>query len=206
MFQSKLDKTKAELDKTSQKLNDYESLSEFIGSVYEDEEVRHAFLSDLAPDLVKPKDPYQALEEQLRKEFGEDFTPDEEEAKKPLSKAWKYYKRLDDLYKYYSTKQSKLPKSLGELKAERARKKEESAKQVVQEKTKVLQTMKWGEADYGQFAQWVGKLTATDLAKIYKFARSKSPSQRVPNIATQSGGYAPAPNQIMANIDNFFGK
>jgi hypothetical protein len=205
MFQSKYDKTKAELDKVSQKLTEYESLDEFINSVYDDEEVRHAFLSDVAPDLVQAKDPYEALEEQLQKEFGAEFVPDDEEAKKPLSKSWRYYKRVDDLFKQSQEKKVTLPKSLTEVRLTKKQRHEEAAQKAQQEKIKVLQEMKWGDNDYDTFAQWVGKLSAADLAKIYKFATSRS-TQKSPNLAGMSGGHASTPNQLMAELDNFFGK
>lgn len=205
MFQSKYDSTKAELDKTSQKLKEYESLDDFIMSVYDDEEVRQAFIADIAPDLVKQKNPYDLLEEKLWQEFGADFVPDDEEAKKPLSKSWKYYKRVDDIYKEITEKKAHVPKSLTEIREARAAQKRAAEEAANDEKRRVLQAMKWGDGDYNAFAQWVGKLSASDLAKIYKFATSRSPKSS-PNLAGTSGGTAQTPPKIMADLDKFFGK
>jgi len=205
MFQSKYDKTKADLEKTQKKLTDYESLDDFINSIYEDPEVRHAFISELEPDLVKQKDPYEALEEQLRQEFGQDFVPDDEEAKRPFSKTWRYLRRVDELEKKLTQGGVKLPSSIKELRQERERKKTEATQKALQEKSQVLQTMKWSDHDYQQFAGWVGKLSAVDLAKIYKFANSRRP-QTSPNLVNQSGGFVPSPNTIQAEMEKFFGK
>ena len=205
MFQSKYDKTQAALDKVQERLHEYESLEEFIDSVYEDEDVKHAFLSEIAPDLVKQKDPYEALEEQLRKEFGEEYIPDDEEAKRPFTKSWKYYKRADDLEKSVKERKNVVPKSLKALREERSNKKKESQRQVLEEKNKVLTSMKWSDNDYNSFAQWVGKLSAVNLAKIYAYATSRSP-KTAPGLVNQSGGSAPTPNVLMADLDKYFGK
>ena len=206
MFQSKYDKAQAELQTIKPKVERADSLEGFVNSLYENEEVRRAFLAEVEPDLVKPKDPYVALEEQLKKEFGEDYVPDDEDAKKPLTTSWKYYKRLDDLYKVAQTTKEILPKTLKELRADRKTKQDELATQNATMKTDILTKMKWQDADYQRFTQWASALSGADLAKIYNFAQGRRASApNAPNLASQSGGTAFMPNEINTELDKFFG-
>jgi len=204
MFQSKYDKTKVELEKAQQKLQINTGLEDFIAKVYEDPEVRHAFLAEIAPDLVKPKDPYSVIEERLKKEFGEDFTPDDEEAKKPLSPTWKYYRRVDQLMTEIEKNQAKVPSSLKELREQRKRQREEALQAAEQERAKVLAEMKWQDQDFQQFSEWAKKLNTRDLAKIYRYTRAKS-GTRPRDISTIPGVGSPQPNVNMADLNKFFG-
>jgi hypothetical protein len=204
MFQSKYDKTKVELDKAQQKLQMNTGLEDFIEKVYEDPEVRHAFLAEIAPDLVKPKDPYSVIEERLKKEFGQDFTPDDEEAKKPLSPTWKYYRRVDQLMTEIEKNQAKIPSSLKELRDQRKRQRDEAMLAAEQERAKVLAEMKWQDQDFQQFSEWARKLNTKDLAKIYRYTRARS-GARPRDISTIPGVGSPQPNVNMADLNKFFG-
>lgn len=201
-LQSTKDKYRSQLDVTAKKLEQLQPLESFLSSIYEDAEVRRAFIAELEPDLVKPKDPYQTLQEQLGKEFGSDFTPDDDEAKKPFTNSWKYYRRVDELLKDVNNQKS-VPKSLKELKEERARQRETAKQQSEEERTKVLSTMKWQQGQYDSFANWVGKLSGIDLAKIYTYAMRKQ--GKAPNLATMGGGTSYTPNASVAELNKFFG-
>lgn len=201
-LQSTKDKYRSQLDVSSKKLEQLQPLESFLTSIYEDAEVRRAFIAELEPDLVKPKDPYQALQEQLGKEFGSDFTPDDDEAKKPFSTSWKYYRRVDELLKDVNSQKS-VPKSLKELKEERAKQRELAKQQADEERAKILATMKWQQNQYDSFANWVGKLSGIDLAKIYTYAMRKQ--GKAPNLVTQSGGTSYTPNATIAELNKFFG-
>lgn len=206
LFQSRYDKAQAELTKVKPKVERAESLESFINELYENQEVRRAFLAQVEPDLVKPKDPYVALEEQLKKEFGEDFLPDDNEAKKPFTESWRYYKKLDDLYSKINTNQNtQLPKTLEVVRAER--KATLAAQKTADDemKQKVLSTMKWQENDYKSFAGWVYKLSALDLAKIYNFAQQRRTVGHAPSVANQSGSKAHTPSEIASELNKFFG-
>ena len=206
MFQSKYDKAQAELQTIKPKVDRADSLEGFINSLYEDVEVRRAFLAEVDPALVTPKDPYVALEEQLKTEFGEDYVPDDEDAKKPLTTSWKYYKRLDDLYKVAQNKEETLPKTLKQLRADRKKQQDELATQNATMKSDILTKMKWQDADYQRFTQWASVLSGADLAKIYNFAQGRRTSARnVPNLAAQSGGTAFMPNEVNTELNKFFG-
>ena len=201
-LQSTKDKYRTQLDVTSKKLEQLQPLEQFLSSVYEDAEVRRAFIAELEPDLVKPKDPYQTLQEQLGKEFGADFAPDDDEAKKPFTASWKYYRRVDELLKDAGSKKS-VPASLKELKEERRLQREASKKASEDERAKVLATMKWSDDSYNNFAGWVGKLSGVDLAKIYTYAMRKQ--GKVPQLANTSGGTSYTPNTNIAELNKFFG-
>lgn len=205
MFQSKYDRAQAELNKTQPKVKRADSLESFVNDLYEKPEVRRAFLAQVEPDLVKPKDPYVVLEAQLKKEFGEEFIPDEEDAKKPFTSSWRYYKRLDDLYTKEQSQSATLPKTLEELRTERTAKLADQQRADADMKTKVLSTMKWSDNDYKTFGDWVYKLSALDLAKIYNYAQQRRRGPAVPNLANAPGGRASTPNEIASELKKFFG-
>lgn len=201
-LQSTKDKYRTQLDVAIKKVETLQPLEQFYTSLFEDAEMRRAFIAELEPDLVKPKDPYDVLKEELDKEFGADYVPDEEEAKRPFTTSWKYYKKMDELLQ--KSKENKtLPKSLKELQEERRKQKELLKAQQLEDKAKLLATMKWQEEHYNNFATWVSKLSSVDLAKIYTFAMRKQ--GKAPNIVGQPGGTSYTPNQIDAELKKFFG-
>ena len=201
-LQSTKDKYRTQLEIANKKVETLQPLEQFYSSLYEDAEVRRAFIAELEPDLVKPRDPYDVLKEQLDKEFGQDYIPDEEEAKKPFSTSWKYYKKMDELLT--KVKENKaLPKSLSELKEERKKQKELLKQQQAEEKVKLLAQMKWQDDNYNNFADWVSKLSSVDLAKIYTFAMRKQ--GKAPNMVAQPGGTSFTPNKFNAELNKFFG-
>lgn len=201
-LQSTKDKYRTQLDVASKKLEQLQPLESFLNQIYDDEEVRRAFIAELEPELIKPKDPYVALQEQLGKEFGESFTPDDDEAKRPFTESWRYYKRVDELLKSIEDR-PQLPKALKEIRAERKRQKEIAAQSAAEERLKILSTMKWQDESYDHFAKWVASLSGTDLAKIYSFTLRKQ--GRAPQLATTVGGTSTTPNTIAAELNKFFG-
>lgn len=206
MFQSKYDKAQAELQKLQPKVEKYDSLEKFYNELFENQEVRRAFIAELEPDLVKPKDPYGALEEQLKKEFGEDYVPDDEEARRPFTQSWKYYRRLSELEQKVREQKSGAPKTLKELRAEREQLLQAQRARDAEIKNEVLSKMKWTDRDYQGFGSWVQKLNAVDLAKIYKFVQSKrANTPAAPYLANQAGGTPQTPNEIEAELKKFFG-
>lgn len=207
MFQSKFDKAQSELQKLQPKVEKADSLEKFYNELYENPEVRRAFIAELEPDLVKPRDPYGALEEQLRKEFGEDYVPDDDESKRPFTQSWKYYRRLSELeQKVRDQSGNAVPKTLKELRAEREQTLQAQRTRDVEMKNEVLTKMKWTDRDYQSFGNWVQKLNAVDLAKIYNFVQSKrANTPATPFLANQAGGTTQTPNEIEAELKKFFG-
>jgi hypothetical protein len=206
MFQSKYDKAQADLQKVQPKVQKADSLEQFYNELYENQDVRRAFIAELEPDLVQPKDPYLALQGQLKKEFGEDYVPDDEEARRPFTPSWKYYRRLSELENKVKDVSNTVPKTLKELRAEREQTLREQATKDIEMKNDVLRTMRWSDTDYQSFAGWVSKLSAIDLAKIYNYAQSKRANiQGAPTLAALSGGTPQTPNEIEAELKKFFG-
>lgn len=204
-FQSLYNKLEQEYKEVKPQYEKYKSVAEFVNQVYEDPQVKQAFLAELAPDLVKPKDPYDALQEQLGREFGEDFVPDEDEAQKPLSKSWRYLKRVDELYTKLTKDQPSVPKSLKELREERERLVREANEKAEQERVEILNDMKWSTSDWNEFANWVPKLRGKHLARWYQHLRKQKGS--APNLMSHSGG-TPVKSipEVFQDLDNYFGK
>lgn len=205
-FQSIADKAQNKLSQIEPAYEKYKSAVEFLNQVYEDPKVRKAFIAQLEPDLIKPTDPYDALQEQLTKEFGADFVPDEDEANKPLTKSWRYLKRVDELYRDMSSRQNELvPKTLEEIRKERQQAQEAAAQEFEKERLDTMNELKWSQTDWTEFQSWAPKLKIKHLAKWYDHIRRAK--GKAPNLVNQFGG-SPAKNmpEFFQQLDNMFGK
>ncbi len=205
-FQSLYNKLENESKSLKPEYEKYKSVAEFVNQVYEDPQVKEAFLAELAPDLVKPTDPYHALQEQLGKEFGEEFVPDEDEATKPLSKSWRYFKRVDELYKDLSEKKgSGVPQTLKQLREDRENQVKDAAVKAEQERVQIMDDMKWGTTDWSEFTGWATKLQGKHLARWYQHLQ-KQKGTKAPNLVNQIGGGAPKDlPAVFKDLDNYFG-
>jgi hypothetical protein len=205
-FQSIADKTVNRLSQIEPAYEKYKSVADFLNQVYEDPKVRRAFIAQLEPDLIKPIDPYDALQEQLKKEYGEEFVPDEDEASKPLTKSWRYLKRVDELYKDLSGKRNEMiPKTLEEIRNERKAAQEQAANEFERERLDTMNELKWSKTDWENFQAWAPKLKIKHLAKWYNhLQRAKGTA---PNLVNQFGG-TPTKNmpEFFQQLDNIFGK
>lgn len=206
-FQSKYDKLNAEYSRVLPEYEKYKNVADFVNQVYDDPTVKQAFLAEVAPDLYKPADPYEGLQEQLKKEFGEDFTPDDDEAAKPLSKTWRYYKRVEELYKNISDKQSGLvPMTLKELRAQKKAQAEAAQLAALQEKDEIMRDLHWTESDWQDLVSWVPQLKTKHLAKWRQHLRRTAKSGKAPNLVNQFGGYTVTSKPGVFNeLDSFFG-
>ena len=205
MFQSKYDKTAAEAQKLQERVKQYESLENFLNSVYEDNEVRQAFLYELAPESFKPKDPHAFIKEALAKEFGEDFKPDKDEAEIPGSRSWLYFKKADDLYTEAKQSGSKVPKTLKQIRAERDKKRKEQESEARRQKEKIVQKFGWDDTTFASYVDWANKVTPLSLATVWEYARKKGKTKpSSPNIAQQPGRPA-APDKYFRELNEFFG-
>ncbi len=204
-FQSLYNRLENEHSELKPAYEKYKDVAEFINQVYDDDVVRQAFLAELAPDLVKPTDPYDALQEQLGKEFGTDYVPDEDESSKPLSKSWRYFKRVDELYKELTEKgQAGVPKSLKDLRADREAAKLAANSAAEKEKTQTMADMKWGATDWNEYSEWLPKLKHKHLSKMFQNLRGKRTT--APNLINQAGGTAPTTMPgVFKELDNYFG-
>ena len=205
-FQSLYNKLENDYNEMKPSYEKYKSVADFVNQVYEDPKVKQAFIAELAPDLLKKTDPYETLQEQLGKEFGDEFVPDEDEAAKPLSKSWRYFKRVDELYKELSEqKDTGVPQSLKELR--KTREEELSAANTAADKDKVqiMDNMKWSSTEWTEFSTWATKLEAKHLARWYSHLRKQKPN--APNLVNQIGGQAPVTiPEVFKDLDNYFGK
>ena len=204
-FQSLYNKLENEHNLMKPEYEKYKSVADFVNQVYEDPQVKAAFLAELAPELVKPTDPYDALQEQLGKEFGKDFIPEETEASVPLSKTWRYHKRVDELYKQHSENQNVgTPKSLKELRLAR----EQALKDVdaanTTERQEIMKENNWGQADWDDFSQWGGKLKTKHLSRYFEAGR-KARRGKAPNLVNQGGSAPTGQPAAFENLTNFFG-
>lgn len=206
-FQSEKDKLAAEMQKiTEQVQTQYQPVVEFFNQIYEDEEVRRAFISELEPDLVKPKDPHTFIKERLAKEFGEGYDPEDESDK---IKARMYNIRTEQLMKEaFENAGKNTPKTLKQLKEERKRLAEVKQQEVLAEKEAIRKQLAWDENRYNEWVNWAQKVKPIDIAKLYdrlSKQASKNTNFGIPNLSNVSGGSPVMPNQFKQELDKFFG-
>ena len=204
-FQSLYNKLENDYNEMKPNYDKYKNVADFVNQVYEDPKVKQAFLAELAPDLLKPTDPYETLQEQLGKEFGEEFVPDDDEAAKPLSKSWRYFKRVDELYKELSEqKDTGIPQSLKELRKTREEEILAANATADKDKVQIMDDMKWSSTEWTEFSTWTTKLEVKHLARWYSRLRKQKPN--APNLVNQIGGQAPvALPEVFKDLNNYFG-
>ncbi|HUV85175.1 MAG TPA: hypothetical protein VMV86_05650 [Methanosarcinales archaeon] len=207
MFQSRYDKANnmaTSLQQENARLKEFES---FFNTIYEDEQVKEAFLYELAPDKFKPQEPHTFVEEGLAKEFGKEFEPDPRQERTPGSKTWLYYKRADDLYKQaISSREGGTAKGLKELKAEREKVRVDAQRKAFEQKQELVNKFKWDKPTTDNFLQWANSLNLVNLGSVYQFALTqKGKLTRSPSLAAQSGGAPLMPNELQTHLKNMFG-
>lgn len=209
IHQSERDKATTRLKEVEPMVTEYQELKNFFNALETDEEVRQAFLYELAPDLVKTKDPQTFIKEKLEKEFGKDFEPDDEEANQFGSKTWLFYKRADQLANEAFAQQTpKAPKSLQKIKEERAtlaQKQMAAQKQAKEEIFKRFPT--WTEATYADFLNWGRSAKETDFATLYNYMILKAGERKTQFPASISSipGNPVLPNETINKINAMFG-
>jgi len=204
-FQSLYNKLENEHNQMKPDYDKYKSVADFVNQVYEDPQVKAAFLAELAPELVKPTDPYDALQAQLGKEFGQDFIPEETEASVPLSKTWRYHKRVDELYKQHAENQNAgAPKSLKELRLSREQALKDADAVNATERQEIMKENNWGQADWDDFSQWGGKLKTKHLSRYFEAGR-KARRGKAPSLVNQGGSAPVGQPAAFENLTNFFG-
>lgn len=201
-LQSERDKYKADNERMTKELQQYKSVADFTSSLWDDAEARHAFIATLEPDLVKPKDPLTFVKEELKKEFGEGFSPNAEDVD-PIQ-AQLYNARMQELYGEWKNKGKELPKDLKELRARRsaAAKKAQSEAQAV--KRKIVEDFKWDDAAWEEFTQWGSGFTLYHLAKVFSKAKGNKRAS-APPLPLNRGGSPLAGSQYREHLDNMFG-
>lgn len=202
-LQSERDSTKAELEKFQKEITRYKTYEDFLGQLQEDAEVRHAFIAELEPELVKPKDPLTFVQEGLKKEFGNDFSPTAEGAE-PL-KVQLYNERARELYTEWKDKQKAMPNNLKDLAARRKQARERAALEAQAEKQKIMSDMKWDENTFGEFSKWVTQIKGTHMAQIWNHVKGQAKQTRAPFATNQPGGNSYMPSNLQVQLDTMFG-
>lgn len=205
-LQSERDSYRDRLKNYENELKEYKPIADFMASLYEDEEARAAFIGELAPDLVKPKDPLTFIQEGLKKEFGADFTPNKEEAGVIGSKTWLYNERGKDLLQAWKEKNAKTPSNLKSLAERRKKAREDALKAAEREKQEIMSKFKWDDTEWEEFSKWAPKFRGIHLADIWTRAKKAKGGKRSPLSPTGIPGGKPfVPSQFKKELDEMFG-
>lgn len=185
--QSRVDKTKADLDKVTRELSENTKIVSLFDELLEDDEVFEAFVAERKPELMQSRNSVEAIEAKVKQAMKDkygDYRPTRDEADEdPGGKAWLYFKDLENTYGKFSQDNGKV-KTLKEVRAERKMLKEQQKEQVNQQMDQVKQQMKWDDAQIENFQGWAKTLTVPMLAKMYNFALKTS---RIPDVTGVPG-------------------
>lgn len=203
-LQSERDKANAEIQKLKSEKSDRDNLLAFVDALYKDKQVREAFIAEVEPDLVKPKDPYTFIKESLGKEFGVDFTPDREEIHVAGTKSWLYNRRADQLLGELQTKQSKTPETIKDLLKQREQQKAEQLRAAELEKTETMKKLNWDEQAWDGFTKWMKSAQTIHFGQIYNGLLSQQTTMQPPFVTMQPGFNKNTSNEF-SDLKKFFG-
>jgi len=202
-LQSERDKALSQVKDWETQASNWKTANDFLGELESDADVRRAFMHELDPELVKPKNPYSLIKETLGEEF-KDFTPNPDEANVFGSKTWMYNQRANDLLTEAKTKWA-IPESLKGLREKRKKDSDTANAAALKEKQDIMTGMSWDDNTWSGFATWMQSSKGEDFAKIYSYILRKG-GKKPGNLATQRG-YNINSNAAghFSELDPFFG-
>lgn len=202
-FQSRYDKSQEEIKALQGSLQQKAKVENFLAEVMDDPQVFEAFVAELRPELIKPKDVSEQIQTALKKEFGEEFEPDDSKVRIPGSKDWLYAKKAEELYTKLTSTGADRVLPLKELRALREQQKAEQDALVQREIATVKQQMHWDDTQLQGFQQWAAQVKPVDLAQIY-LSLTQQAQIRTPFAANHTGSPV-APNYNDQRFERLFG-
>lgn len=202
-WQSRYDKTQAELMATKADVQRLARYEQFLGDVMEDDQVFESFVAERDPNLIKPKDFTTVMQTALAKEFGEDFIPDESKIRIAGTRDWLYTKKAEELYAKLSANGGDRILPLKELRAVRERAKQEEVAKATFEIEQVKTHLHWDDTQVQGFKTWADQIRVIDLANMYT-SLMRSAQTRTPFVANHQGSPV-AMNPTLSRIEKLFG-
>jgi archaellum component FlaC len=186
-FQSRYDKLTAEHNKFQKEYESKGKYADLLENIVSDENMLQAFIREVKPDLLPAKDINQMVQEQLAKEFGQDFDYDYQQANLP-GRHRQYARRMDELYDTLA-KQTEIPtiKQLRESKAQQMQQQEVQRMQALEE---IKTTYKVADTDVENMLNWYNTLKPVDLFSLYRNMMGRiNSSSMPPNLANIRGSF-----------------
>jgi hypothetical protein len=202
-LQSERDKALSQVKDWETQASSWKTANDFLGELESDADVRRAFMHELDPELVKPKNPYDLIKETLGEEF-KDITPNPDEANVFGSQTWMYNQRANDLLAEAKQRHA-IPESLKGLRTKRKTDAAAANVAALKEKQDIMTSMGWTDDTWGGFATWMQSSKGADFAKIYSYILRKGGKQPG-NLATQRGlNFNSSPGEHFTELNKFFG-
>lgn len=202
-LQSERDKALSQVKDWEAQASGWKTANDFLGQLESDADVRRAFMHELEPELVKPKNPYDLIQEALKGEF-KDFTPNPDEANIFGSQTWVYNQRAQELLTEAKTKYA-IPESLKGLREKRKADATKAHEGALKEKQEIMTQLQWQDATWGGFTKWMQSSAGLDFAKIYQHLLRQSNTQPKP-LSTQRGlNYESNTGSPFEELNQFFG-
>ncbi len=174
-YQSKYDTLDAAHNKLVKDTDIYQQDSELLRAMAEDKGLLRAYVNQVNPDLLSGLDSGSSIKEQLKTEFGDEYTPtlsrDEAERTDPGGTDWKYYNRLDTLAKEMSGNSEHtftIKEYLAKIEANN--KIEDGKFEVAINQTKL--ELKMNDNEVKAVSDWGNNLKFKDLVRIHRLLRA----------------------------------
>lgn len=202
-WQSRYDKLNNEHAKFKAQFTERDKAYQLLNEAIENPAVARALVAEILPDMVKTEDVDSFVEQQLKKEFGEEFEVDQDDARKGYGKSFRYLERARKLYQEAESKSNKV-QTLAEIRAQKQAQKEKEMEEQEVIRQKLITDYKTDDATIGRFFEFFAKATPDNLFKIFQWAESKQRKSGVPTIASQQGAPIAGGSQQMQNFMNSF--
>jgi polyhydroxyalkanoate synthesis regulator phasin len=195
-MQSERDQLRTQLEQAKQAQDLWD---EFVNNG----EVRKSLIAELEPDLYKPQNPTTAIQEQLKKEFGENYE-DLWDSGSVFQK-----KEIDARYNELRaslSKNSTAPKPYKELITEKKTKRQQAEEAERAEIMAVRNELQMDDNEWKGFMDYTAKLNLKHIANQYvKATRSRNTNKaNVPNFINVTGAPSNKPTEF-DNLNKVFG-
>lgn len=196
-YQSRYDKLTAEHNKLKNRTTEIESAYNLLAEAAQNPEIRRALIAELDPESQKSFDIDNYVQQQMIKDFGEDFQPDPSQAHIP-GPHFRYFEKMKQVYKQVEENGVGQTRTIKQIREQQ--KLEEERKQVfMQGQLEQIKQINPNISDdeIRSTVQFAEKLTLVDFYKIQRFMNNNihSGNKRTPFTASIAGGRAPQPGQ-----------
>lgn len=183
------------LESQNQQSQTYKQFAEAFAS---DDEYRKAVIAQYHPEVFQPSDPKTYMQDKLKEEFGEDFEYDDA----PRELRILYDAKAKEYYDESKQKKDNIP-SLDELRATRKQQRENTQKELKQQKQEVMEQTNWNEEQFNNFFKQLNNLKLKDFIPLFKQQQQAFNNEQNASLSYMPGGQPPQSGHN--DLDALFG-
>ena len=183
--------------------NENKTLNDLVSQIATDPEVRRAFIAEYEPDLFKAPDPKDYVQNNLKKEFGDDF-------EQTLENGSAFQKmQINERYAELKAEAKKLaggstPKKFKEVIEARKTAETEQYNDFLRQKNEALKEFNIDENTFQASVNWAGKLGVKDF--IYMYLRASKKTNIKPASPLEGGSGVNLQSTEFEKMNKTFGK